>query len=182
LGSDSLVAAKQIRANVPYLICMPNNDDYGDEYILGGRVTFSAANVVITTSDGNSVSQGKRTFVPTYQSVTKAENVYALNVGESYDENPEGSVFVANYRDVRPFEAYSVHTNAAVRIFSVAGIAGGEATGITDGQINSENVQGTGVVRVYSISGSLVKQGSRDEVLRSLPKGLYIIDGKKIIK
>ena len=89
---------------------------------------------------------------------------------------------ITNYRDVRPFEAYSVHTNSAARIFSVAGIAGGEATGITYGQINNENVQGTEVVRVYSISGSLVKQGPRDEVLRSLPKGLYIIDGKKIIK
>jgi hypothetical protein len=113
LGTDSLVAATQIRANVPYLICMPNNDEYGDEYILGGRVTFSAKNVVITTSSGNAVSLGNRTFVPTYQRVDKSDNVYALNVGEAYGDSPAGSVFVANYREVRPFEAYSVHTNSA---------------------------------------------------------------------
>ena len=30
--------------------------------------------------------------------------------------------------------------------------------------------------------GALMKQGKREEVLRSLPNGLYIINGKKIIK
>ena len=182
LGTDSLVAATQIRANVPYLICMPNNDEYGDEYILGGRVTFSAKNVVITTSSGNAVSLGNRTFVPTYQRVDKSDNVYALNVGEAYGDSPAGSVFVANYREVRPFEAYSVHTNNASRIISVSSLGGGDATGIKDILSTDGDAADSTMVKVYSLSGTLIKQGPRNEVLRGLPRGLYIINGKKIFK
>ena len=182
LGTDSLVAATQIRANVPYLICMPNNDEYGDEYILGGRVTFSAKNVVITTSSGNAVSLGNRTFVPTYQRVDKSDNVYALNVGEAYGDSPAGSVFVANYREVRPFEAYSVHTNNASRIISVSSLGGGDATGIKDILSADGDAADSTMVKVYSLSGTLIKQGPRNEVLRGLPRGLYIINGKKIFK
>ena len=182
LGDNGLEAATQIKANVPYLICMPNNDAYGDEYILGGRVTFSASNVTISTSGGKSVSQGDRQFVPTYQVVAKADGVYALNVGQAYNNNPMGSVFVPNYREIRPFEAYSVHGNNKSRMISVSSLVGSEATGINDVMLRNDGQSDDSVVKVYSLSGALVKQGKREEVLRSLPKGLYIIDGKKVIK
>ena len=128
------------------------------------------------------VSQGDRTFVPTYQRVDKSDNVYALNVGEPYGDSPAGSVFVANYREVRPFEAYSVHTNSASRIISVSSLGGGDATGIKDILSADGDAAGSTVVKVYSLSGTLIKQGPSNEVLRSLPRGLYIINGKKIFK
>ena len=182
LGDNGLEKATQIRAHVPYLICMPNNDVYGDEYILGGRVTFSANNVVISTSGGTAVSQGNRQFVPTYQSVAKANNVYALNIGEAYGGNPVGSVFVADYRDVRPFEAYSVHGSSRARIISINDLGSDDATGIFDWMLKDDGESADAEVKVYTLSGSLIKQGRREEVLRSLPKGLYIINGKKVIK
>ena len=182
LGDNGLEKATQIRAHVPYLICMPNNDAYGDEYILGGRVTFSANNVVISTSGGTAVSQGNRQFVPTYQRVAKANNVYALNIGEAYGGNPVGSVFVADYRDVRPFEAYSVHGSSRARIISINDLGSGDATGIFDWMLKDDGESADAEVKVYTLSGSLIKQGRREEVLRSLPKGLYIINGKKVIK
>ena len=182
LGDDGLKAAKQIVANVPYLICMPNNDGYGDEYILGGRVTFSAQNVTVTTSSGTIVSSSDRQFVPTYKRVPASANVYAMNVNEVVGGNRIGSAFISNLREVRPFEAYSVHSGSRSRTIPVSSLGGGNATGINDLMLKNGGESLDGVVKVYSLSGALIKQGKRDEVLRSLPKGLYIIDGKKIIK
>lgn len=182
LGGNGLEKATEIRANTPYLICMPNDDAYGDEYILGGRVTFSATNVTITTSGGTTVSRGDRQFVATYQRVASSSDVYALNVNEVVGDNPVGSVFVQSLREVRPFEAYSVHSTNRARIITVSSLGGGDATGINDLIQNNAVESADGVVKVYSLSGALIKQGKREEVLRSLPNGLYIINGKKIIK
>ena len=182
LGDNGLEAATQIRANIPYLICMPNDDDYGDEYMQGGRVTFSAQNATITTSSGTAVSHGDCQFVPTYQRVAASSDVYVLNVNEAVGDNPMGSAFIQNLREVRPFEAYSVHSTNRSRIISVSSLGGGDATGIYDMMQNSNGEFGNALVRVYSLSGKLVKEGWREDVLRTLPKGLYIINGKKIIK
>ena len=182
LGGNGMEKATEIRANTPYLICMPNDDAYGDEYMLGGRVTFSATNVTITTSGGTTVSRGDRQFVPTYQRVASSSDVYALNVNEVVGDNPVGSVFVPSLREVRPFEAYSVHSTNRARIITVSSLGGGDATGINDLIQNNAAESADGVVKVYSLSGALIKQGKREEVLRSLPNGLYIINGKKIIK
>ena len=182
LGGNGLEKATEIRANIPYLICMPNDDAYGDDYMLGGRVTFSATNVTITTSGGTTVSRGDRQFVPTYQRVASSSDVYALNVNEVVGDNPVGSVFVQSLREVRPFEAYSVHSTNRARIITVSSLGGGDATGINDLMQNNSGESADGVVKVYSLSGALIKQGKREEVLRSLPNGLYIINGKKIIK
>jgi hypothetical protein len=37
------------------------------------------------------------------------------------------------------------------------------------------------VVKVYSLSGSLVKQGRAEDVAKGLPKGIYIANGKKFV-
>lgn len=182
LGGNGLEKATEIRANTPYLICMPNDDAYGDEYMLGGRVTFSATNATITTSGGTTVSRGDRQFVPTYQRVASSSDVYALNVNEVVGDNPVGSVFVPSLREVRPFEAYSVHSTNRARIITVSSLGGGDATGINDLIQNNAGESADDVVKVYSLSGALIKLGKREEVLRSLPNGLYIINGKKIIK
>ena len=182
LGGNGMEKATEIRANTPYLICMPNDDAYGDEYMLGGRVTFSATNATITTSGGTTVSRGDRQFVPTYQRVASSSDVYALNVNEVVGDNPVGSVFVPSLREVRPFEAYSVHSTNRARIITVSSLGGGDATGINDLIQNNAGESADDVVKVYSLSGALIKQGKREEVLRSLPNGLYIINGKKIIK
>lgn len=182
LGDNGLEAATKIEANIPYLICMPNDDAYGDEYMQGGLVTFSAKNVTITTSTGTAVSQGDRQFVPTYKRVAASSDIYVLNVNEAVGDNPMGSAFIQNLREVRPFEAYSVHGTNRSRIISVSSLGGGDATGINDPMLKNGVESDDAVVKVYSLSGTLIKHGKREEVLRSLPKGLYIINGKKIIK
>ena len=94
-----------IRANEAYIIAMPNNSSYQDNYILAGDVTFSAENITVPktpTFNG--------TFLPAFSIVAKSSSVYALNVNNRYirysgSEKP-GSIFIRDLRDVRPFEAY----------------------------------------------------------------------------
>ena len=189
LNQDNISAANNIEANVPYLICMPNADEYGDQYNLAGNVTFKASNVVVGVSNPVEKSQYDITFVPTYQSVPASADVFALNVNQEYKGYPAGSLFVNNFREVRPFEAYSVHPSAAEkvaasRVMTVASLIGGdeETTGIIDVMLKkNDGANGNAVVRVYSLSGALVKQGKAEDVTKGLPKGIYIANGKKFV-
>jgi hypothetical protein len=98
--------AATIMAYRPYLIAMPNNQNYKEESLLAGRVTFSADNVEIAPTVIEPATYGLRLeMVPVMQKIAKADTVYALNIGGENDESP-GSVFVRNSRDVQPFQCY----------------------------------------------------------------------------
>jgi hypothetical protein len=184
LSADSLEFAHSIVANKPYIICMPNNPDvYSDAYNQAGNVTFAAHDVVIPVTTLSDTHGAGVTIRPVYQTVTRSEKVYALNVGEARGDNPEGSVFEKDYRDVRPFEVYMLPSSNAARFICISGLlnGGNGYTSIEDVMLRKD--RGTNeIVRVYSLSGALIKQGKRGEVLKNLPRGIYIVDGKKIIK
>ncbi len=190
LDNNDIRPAYGIDANVPYLICMPNADEYGDQYNLAGNVTFSAANVDIAVSKPIEEAQGDITFVPTYQSVQASTDVFTLNVNEEYKGYPAGSLFVSNFRAVRPFEAYSVHPAAAAkrvneaRMYTVSSLIGGNTgtTGIIDVMLKkNDGTNSDAVVKVYSLSGALIKQGKAEDVTNGLPKGVYVANGKKFV-
>lgn len=190
LDNNDIRPAYGIDANVPYLICMPNADEYGDQYNLAGNVTFSAANVDIAVSKPIEEAQGDITFVPTYQSVPVSTDVFTLNVNEEYKGYPAGSLFVSNFRDVRPFEAYSIHPSAVAkkvneaRMYTVSSLIGGDTgtTGIIDVMLKkNDGANSDAVVKVYSLSGALIKQGKAEDVTNGLPKGVYVANGKKFV-
>ena len=190
LDNNDIRPAYGIDANVPYLICMPNADEYGDQYNLAGNVTFSAANVDIAVSKPIEEAQGDITFVPTYQSVPVSTEVFTLNVNEEYKGYPAGSLFVSNFRDVRPFEAYSIHPSAVAkkvneaRMYTVSSLIGGDTgtTGIIDMMLKkNDGANSDAVVKVYSLSGALIKQGKAEDVTNGLPKGVYVANGKKFV-
>lgn len=189
LDNNDIRPAYGIEANVPYLICMPNADEYGDQYNLAGNVTFMATNVDIAVSKPIEETQGDITFVPTYQSVPASADVFTLNVNQEYKGYPAGSLFVSNFRDVRPFEAYSIHPSAVAkkvneaRMYSVSSLIGGDgATGIIDVMLKkNDGTDSDTVVKVYSLSGALIKQGKAEDVTNGLPKGVYVANGKKFV-
>ena len=190
LDNNDIRPAYGIEANVPYLICMPNADEYGDQYNLAGNVTFMATNVDIAVSKPIEETQGDITFVPTYQSVPVSADVFTLNVNQEYKGYPAGSLFVSNFRDVRPFEAYSIHPSAVAkkvneaRMYSVSSLIGGDpnATGIIDVMLKkNDGTNSDAVVKVYSLSGALIKQGKAEDVTNGLPKGVYVANGKKFV-
>jgi len=185
-SSTGFVRASRIEANKPYLISMPNNSEYDQDYCLNGKVTFTAQNArVEPTENALGISRGNKTFMPVFQRQSKSASIFALNVVNDYysatgAHNP-GSIFVSDLRDVSPFEAYMTSSAAGAR--STIDIDFNDATDIQE-LLCSGIMASDGRQRVYTLSGQLVVQtedivGLR-KAMKRLPKGVYLINGKKI--
>lgn len=182
LSASGWTMATGIKANTPYIISMPNNQQYIARFLLNGRVTFSAENVNVPKTENLTIANySDRTFVPAFSSMEESNNVLALNVVNDIERvtggSIEGSTFERNLRPVHPFEAYMTSTSSTRSI----GIGEGMATGIIEliSALSDE-----GVLRIYNLNGQLVKieEGrSLDEVMKSLPAGVYVVNGKKVI-
>lgn len=182
LGSNGFRETNAVKANIPYIIAMPNNSAYDDEYILAGDVTFSATNarVAETGSVMTSTSNGK-TFVPAFAVIDPSSSVYALNVvnklvsnSGSYDA---GSRFISNHGAVYPFEAYMTSTSGA-RYLAI------EFDDETTGMDGIPSVAGEKRIRVYSLTGQLIIDATESEyksLQQQLSSGVYIINGKKAV-
>ena len=175
-------SANAINANVPYIISMPNNENYDATYNQSGDIEFTASNVEVKASDNLwGRKYGNCTLMPNYQNRDRSSDILALNVNnlwDKYTENEflEGSTFIKDLRPVRPFEAYMIlEGSSATRAISIFG--DGNTTGIMNLPTDGIN----GVIKVYSLSGTLLKQGKREEVMKNLPKGIYIINNKKVV-
>ncbi len=176
--------AKSIEANKPYIICMPNNDSYATRFRLGGKVTFSAVNtyVVETTTPGEA-QKGGVTLYANYLNKAETDNLLLLNTVVSGTDEP-GSVFIRNSgRALRPFEAYVVSRSNARAAISITRGFSDDPDGDDDTTpIETVNQQTTGkMVKVYTLSGVLVKEAAEEDALKGLAKGVYIVNGKSMI-
>ena len=169
-AEGGLAQATGIEANRAYLISMPNSDSYDDSYNLAGRVTFSATDVTIpVTAVADSTGNGIR-LTAAFQRIEQSPVVYAINRGEAYGGYAEGSVFVSGLREVRPFEAYTVHQDTTVPAPLYIPIDG--ESWLTDITQPSADMQpGTG--QYYDLQGRRVAQPTK--------KGLYIVNGQKTV-
>ena len=111
----------RIEANVPYIIAMPNNEAYDDEYNIRGTVTFrteNAAGITIPATGEMTQDVGPTfTLNCNFSYHPASATIYVLNE-RVIDDHPAGSVFVRNERDVMPFEGY-VSSNALARMFAI---------------------------------------------------------------
>ena len=181
-GAGGWSNASSIKANTPYIISMPNNPDYKQEYRINGSITFSAEDVKVKKSDDlQTGSYNGNTFMPNF---TNAENsgCLALNVNNDYvtynGGSAEGSRFIVNLRPVHPFEAYMTSVSGARKYIS---INEDMTTGIEDISVMLDDTKGQ---RVYDLKGQLIisdTDRSIDEIRKSLPAGVYIVNGKKLI-
>lgn len=108
--------ASTIEAHKPYIISMPNNEVYIDEWNLAGEMTFSAANVRIDPTAGIDAVSGVRTLHPSYTGEAEDAGRYVVN---AYDEGGEylpGSVFLPGWKAVAPFECYFTAADSPRRI------------------------------------------------------------------
>ena len=172
-----------IKANTPYIISMPNNENYDATYNISGNIVFSASNVKVESSENLTSSKSNhKNLVPNYQNQESSNDIYALNVNNLWDKNTEsdmaeGSVFIRGLRQVRPFEAYMTIDSGSSATRSISIFDDGNTTEIID----IPTCKNDGEVKVYSLSGALLKEGKYDEVIKSLPKGIYIINNKKVV-
>ncbi len=168
-----------IKANTPYIISMPNNQQYEQQYQIPGVVTFSASDVEVKKSDNLIPAnyQGK-TFVPNYTNQNKLDFL-ALNVSNNYVTNPSkdiaGSRFIRGLRAVHPFEAYMTTTDNTRSIDVMEGMT----TVIRGIQMVKD---GASVIKVYDTRGVLLKTVTNmDNVRNGLKAGVYIVNGKKMV-
>ena len=179
IPDESLAQATVIEANTPYLISMPNSNEYPAEFNQAGRVTFSSQNAVVPVTSGNAASMRDSAtntmivFYPTMQRIAQNEELYALNVGDSQAGYAEGSVFVAGLRDIRPFECYTWHHahGPAPQFIPINELNGG-ATGIED--VGSLMSDGRGEGAWYDLNGRKLQQ-------KPTRKGVYILNGQKVV-
>ena len=168
-----------IKANTPYIISMPNNLQYEQQYQIPGVVTFSASNVEVQKSDNLKTGSCKgRTFVPNYTNKA-GDDCLALNVSNNYVTNPgkdiSGSKFVRGLRAVHPFEAYMTTTDNTRSIDVMEGMT----TAIRGIQMVND---GASEIKVYDTRGVLMKTAtSKYDVRNGLKAGVYIVNGKKMV-
>ena len=171
LTGSGFVEAASIKAYTPYIISMPNNPQYYEQWLLNGSVTFEASGITVgKTEENQSASFRDRIFVPNFVDRALDEGLHALNVANDYAANSsgmtEGSKFVLNMRQIHPFEAYMLSTSNAPR--RVIDIFEDMATSIrTIACEHSADEQG-----LYDLQGRKVQ---------GVKKGVYIRSGKKVI-
>lgn len=112
LTSEGFKDVTKIVANKPYIIAMPNHEDYLESYRLNGDITFVARDSVLrVTPETLNASVGPDyEFHPTYKMVEQSSEVYVLTSIWDYYEDVnryyDKSFFRRNDRNVHAFEAY----------------------------------------------------------------------------
>lgn len=198
LESGGFEAAKQITAYTPFIISMPNSEDYSDEWILSGEISFKASDVTIRPmTDENLVVKAYRgrLFVPNCAYVSKADTILTLNIEEDYQGHPKGSVFVRDHRDARPFEAYITADQELVSkapYFAIDDVSTGinDLTIVFGREVYVENgvlyinSSCDGSVNLYNTAGHLVRVLQLHRGLNEvsgLSRGVYVVKGHKVI-
>jgi hypothetical protein len=176
LEIGGLNPAMEIIANTPYVICMPNHDDYADEYNQGGNVTFSASNVEVpVTMPITSMQETDRSYislVPAFSRMAVSSEMYVINRDTYKTTFAPGSIFVPGIRDAYPFEAYSVVTMNSATMSPPAYIPIFANGTLTDIQIPLRTNSGENTW--YTLDGRKLQD-------KPTTKGIYIKNGKKII-
>ena len=156
-----------ISAHTPYIISMPNNEHYSPFYQLNGSVTFAAHDTDVAVTTQLVSHRGATSFIPVFEQVEAAPQVFALNVGEPADGDPEGSVFISDYADVRPFQGYRQTTEPGVQRIGIASDLEAATQGIIDISVTP------GKQPTFNLRGMSVQTPH---------KGVYIKGGRKVIK
>ena len=179
--------AESIKANVPYIITVPG-DYKGEEYSLVGKTMVFSADSVILLNKKVAADTDNYNFQGSYSECdTYGDYVYLL------DEEVGGNNFIYNEAGgtVAPFRAYftsETDPNQSSILYVASYIdVFEEPTAILKPTISENDGTDTYLLRqgVYNITGRKiqdVKGRTVEEILRQLPQGIYIINGKKFTK
>ncbi|MBD5356677.1 MAG: hypothetical protein HDR88_06695, partial [Bacteroides sp.] len=180
-----------ITANMPYLIAMPNNPWYIDEYNISGEVTFAAYQVRVENSmeSGYSYRNGALMW-NNFSYINDDEDLWVVN-DDWYEGNAPGSVFVQGQRKVRPFECYLSYDSSRRYLPIFDGSDVEEIMEKTGTKIWCENhdvciLSGIGQrINIYDTVGQLVRIADvkAGEICRvtDIAPGIYIVGSAKIM-
>lgn len=186
----NFVATNQLKANVPYIIAMPNNTVYGSNS-LSGTVSFTADNATIQATDSLEAIVGANfIFTPNYDVITPNADIYVLNVGAKFESYNAGSVFAPNKFSAAPFSAYVVSTANTQGAPQFRIQMQGEAEEMvydlsvtTIGGVVYVTLPEARNIIVYDIVGRQIsviegKEGVNE--ITHLPEGVYMIEKTKV--
>ena len=188
-----------------YIVSMPNNEVYSDEFILSGKVTFSARNQIIPATNSwvsNGINDywanGWRTgqidrydytdlgdvrLYSNYEYLEPSDERSTINLYEAYDGHNPGSVFVPGVYGCKPFEAYIEYVqqpNQAPRRGPVIGIGDG-TTGIKSTPMkyaDNDVYSRDGKLYIYS---KVEKDMPLYNVMGQLVKNVHLQVGENVI-
>ena len=165
----TFASAQRITANKPFIMQLPNSDEYEDMYNVEGEVTFSATEVTVRITIDVEQKQGNGySLLGSYEGTAADCGVYALNDDDYMadgDTYMPGGVFVANIRDIRPFEAYIYSGDVAPSPYLRIGGKGTTGLGYsTFGSYHST---------FYNMQGIRINGHPKE-------KGIYIYENKKV--
>lgn len=159
----------EIEANRPYLIGLSGEQNSTSFDNSGKTLTFSATDVIVEATQRISTYSTDYKYLGTTISVV-AQDVYLLN--------SDGTAFVQTENSViSPFRAYFVANNTKAAIEQRLVINDATPTAIK--LIAIDGASSTEVV--YTLSGVRVGTYGDGNILRTLPKGIYIVGGKKYV-
>lgn len=188
-------AASDIEAGIPYIISMPNSQDYVEAFNLAGKVTFLANDVTIGTEDTfPAVTDWKdgATFEGTFMPVEE-NDILSLNVNATEEGVYPGSAFVAD-DETLPFGAF-VRASGSRKSIPVFDSGNGVQlpTVSADGlrvespapgmlRISTSRVCNTAIV---TPEGAVVRklrlQAGDTQTVEGLTRGVYIVAGLKVM-
>ena len=184
LQETGFTRSAEIKAYTPYIVSMPNDPDYADDYILAGKVTFAATGTYVEADTTKVTMKGSVRFTPSMQHQEKGESVLAINKEAYTDDNgtfhESGSMFVRNSRDVRPFEAYALVNSAGVKAMSIGDYLWGGATDIRDAEMKQLKEIGKNK-GIYDMSGKLLSPDSNYFKEKLQHRNIFIINGQKTL-
>lgn len=165
LTFTELQEGEMMEANKPYLIYFPAEKTIP---------TYFGVNVTSTTPVA--VSKGDWSFIGTYTGLKAGEMTgkYGVMTNEQGTQSIRKAGAGASIKGTRAYFEY----NGTANINSIKLNLEGETTGIDcieNGQLTISQFP----ANIYSLDGRLVKANAND--LKGLSKGIYVVNGKKII-
>lgn len=193
--ADGWVEADAIEPCEPYIISMPNNPEYIEQYNLPGKVMFSAADIRLDRESSLPKTSAwieghlfKATFLPV------DETALALNT-EGEGGFDAGSKFVAE-ATARPFGAYVTSESGSMRAVPVFGqwsgislptVAPNGAFTVDTPAAGTLRVRAAApcTVRVCTTTGIVIRllrmEAGQTVCVEHLAPGIYIAGGTKVI-
>lgn len=121
-----------IESGEPYIIAMPNNKKYAEEYNITGEVIFSAQDVdkgiTIPVTSYKNVEGPLFKLNSSYETQRQSSSIYVLNSYDRVDGYNFGGVFVRSLRDTYPFEAYVTDKSISAQAPDMHSIGSGTKT------------------------------------------------------
>ena len=161
--------------NVPYLIAVPG-DRWGAEYDMTNKLLeFSASNVRVEPTTVSAAVSDNYEFVGVTGNTTIDSEVYVLNEKGSSFVKKEGAT-------LNGCSAYFTINNPTIETPAYLNIGFFDTTGICMPRVTADDGK---MVDVYAIDGvkvATVSVNGGKVDLNRLPKGIYIVEGKKIVR